>query len=394
MKRKMTIKDIAGYATERMAWQLILDLSNQDNLNAVSSEGISIDANHFVPNDKTATVSKVFAAPETFTDKKDTPSEVSDIWTIGALVFYAITGTDVFEGKGGETQTPETEVPRIGSTHASHQLSALIRRCLHYSPFERPTMEELRRQAQEALAKPSIPRKRLTSQIGKSYTASLVKFWPEEMVPFLMVCVLTLLPFRLIAQTNDTFDKSAISNQMAKLVNYCIDLRTPQNTEKVSKALDRDMSWTLMDELPTATGECKPTDAVDVFGLNNLGVKILKRHGGVVNTGGKFRDGRDPKYKYSFIEITVKKGATVTYELNGREGEQLFAVVPFIKDAAFEASVVFNNKEKAGTHIDGVSYILLKQGIKRDNKFTLTVKNKSGKNMAFAIINYNSRNNE
>ena len=390
----MTIKDIAGYATERMAWQLILDLSNQESLHAVSSEGISIDANHFVLNDKLVTASKVFAAPETFTDKKGTPSEASDIWTIGALVFYAITGTDVFEGKGGETQTHETEVPRIGSAHASHELSALIRRCLHYSPIERPTMEEIRRQAQEALARPSTPRKRLTSQVGKNYTASLVKFWPEEMVPFLLMCLLTLQPFRLSAQTNDTFDKSAISIQMAKLVNYCIDLRTPQNMEKVSKALDRDMSWTLMDELPTANGECKPTDAVDVFDLNNLGVKILKRHGGVVNTGGKFRDGRDPKYKYSFIEITVKKGATVTYELNGREGEQLFAVIPFIKDAAFEASVVFNNKEKTGTHIDGVSYILLRQGIKRDNKLTLTIKNKSGKNMAFAIINYNSRNNE
>ena len=121
-----------------------------------------------------------------------------------------------------------------------------------------------------------------------------------------------------------------------------------------------------------------------------MGFRLIKRHGGVTNAGGRFRDGRDPRYKYSFIEITVKKNATVSYQISGREGEQVFAVVPFEKDARFVASIY-----KGDSFTDnGVCYIRLKQGIKKDNTFTLTLKNESGKNMAFVLINYNSRNNE
>lgn len=146
-----------------------------------------------------------------------------------------------------------------------------------------------------------------------------------------------------------------------------------------------------MDELPLdKTGECTTKDAVDVFGLNDMGFGILKRHGGVTNAGGRFRDGRDPRYKYSFIEITVKQGKTVNYPISGREGEQIFAIVPYEKDAKFKASIPHGELFED----NGICYIRLKQGIKKNDAFKLTIKNESGKNMAFALINYNSRNNE
>ena len=323
--------------------------------------------------------------------KEESHSEKADTWTLGALAFYAITGTDVFEGKGGETQTPDTKVPRLSSAHASQELSSLIYRCLSYSPQDRATKEEIWNLAQTALAKPAVPRKRLTSQTGKSYSSSLIKFWPEEMVPLILVCLLLICPGAIIAQSQQGFDKTAIPHEMASLVLRCIDLRSSQNTEKVSKAMDRDMNWTMMDELPLdKKGECTTKDIVDVFGLNDMGFRILKRHGGVTNSGGRFRDGRDPRYKYSFIEITVKKESTVNYPITGREGEQMFAIVPFEKDAQFVASI-----PDAKTFTDnGVCYIQLKRGIKKTDTFKLTVTNKSGKNMAFALINYNSRNHE
>lgn len=396
MTKTITLSDIAGYVTERTVWQMMLDLSevcDSGKLNNIGSQTVVIIGSNFqLQNTEVSdnTSGRAFLAPESFGNGTD-KSKASGIWTLGALAFYAITGMHVFEGKGGETQTKDTEIPRLSSAHASRELSELIRHCLSYSPHERPTKEDIEQQAKSALAQPVNPRKRLSSMAGKSYGSSLIKFWPEEMVPVIFVFIFLFLGTKVFAQPHQTFDKTAIPNEMASLILRCIDLRTSQNIGKVSKAMDRDMNWTMMDELPLdKSGECTTKDVVDVFGLNDMGFSILKRHGGVTNAGGRFRDGRDPRYKYSFIEITVKQGKTVNYPISGREGEQVFAIVPFEKEAKFKASIP--NGESFEDN--GICYIQLKQGIKKNDTFKLTIKNESGKNMAFALINYNSRNNE
>ncbi|MBR5068141.1 MAG: hypothetical protein IKX25_01935 [Bacteroidales bacterium] len=388
----LTLKDIAGFATEKNIWQLLLNLSADYNKcvpNGIDPNCIAIAGKEFLLKDNCSGKDiMAFAAPETLGNQSEAVSEASYIWTIGALTFYTITGTFIFEGKGGETQTKDTEVPRLSSAHASFELSELIRRCLNYSPTDRPKMNEIHRLATKALASPSDPQKRLTNQTGKSYAKSLIKFWPEEMVPIIFVCMMLLIPSSLFSQQRPDFDKSAIPEEMASLVLNCIDLRSPQNQVKVNKALTRDMSWTMMDELPVdKNGECSTSVAVNMFGLNDVGFSILKSHKGATNAGGRYRDGRDPRYKYSFIEITVKKNSRVRYQINGREGKQLFAIIPFEKDAQFTATI--DNGESFKD--EGVCYIWLKKG---DDPFTLTIENKSGKNMAFALINYNSRKHE
>lgn len=397
MTKTITLSDIAGYATERAVWQMMLDLSgvcDSSKLNNIGSQAVIITGSNFLLQNTEVsdnTSGRAFLAPESFGNGTD-KSKASGIWTLGALAFYAITGMHVFEGKGGETQTKDMEIPRLSSAHASRDLSELIRRCLSYSPQARPTKEEINQKAQSALAQQVQPCKKLSSQSGKSYGSSLIKFWPEEMVPEILVFIFLFLGTGVFAQSTQGFDKTAIPNEMASLVMRCIDLRSSQNAGKVSKAMDRDLNWTMMDELPLdKNGECTTKDVVDVFGLNDMGFSILKRHGGVTNAGGRFRDGRDPRYKYSFIEITVKQGKTVSYPISGREGEQMFAVVPFEKDAKFDATVAHG---ELFTDRDGVRYIRLKQGIKKNDTFKMTIKNESGKNMAFALINYNSRNNE
>ena len=396
MTKTITLNDIAGYATERAVWQMMLDLSmfcDSGKLNNIGSQAVIITGSNFELHNTEVTDNisgRAFSAPESFSNGTD-KSKASGIWTLGALAFYAITGINVFEGKGGETQTKDTEIPRLSSAHASRELSELIRRCLNYSPQERPTKEEVEQKAQSALSQPVLPRKRLSSQTGKSYGSSLIKFWPEEMVSVILVFIFLFGWTGVFAQSTQGFDKTAIPNEMASLVMRCIDLRLSQNVGKVSKAMDRDMNWTMMDELPLdKNGECTTKDAVDVFGLNDMGFSILKRHGGVTNAGGRFRDGRDPRYKYSFIEITVKQKKEVNYPISGREGEQVFAIVPFEKDAKFKASIPHGESFED----NGIYYIRLKQGIKKNDTFRLTIKNESGKNMAFALINYNSRNNE
>lgn len=396
MKKDIRLSHIAGYVTEKAVWQLLQSLSGycrDGELCGVTASEIvvsdsmfSIDR-HSAPSDKAA---GSFSAPELFQDATNAKEEPSCVWTLGALAFYAITGIDVFEGKGGATQTQTTNVPRIGSAYASEQLSALIRQCLSYSPSDRPSSEDIVRVAKEAIEKPTSPRKRLASKNGRRYITSIVKFWPEEMVPMLIICMFLLSSLSVSAQ-NGIFDKTAIPNEMVNLVMRCIDLRSPANMEKVRKAMSRDMNWTMMDELPIdKKGECTIKQPVDMFGLNDMGFGILKLHGGVTNSGGRFRDGRDPRYKYSFIEVTVRKDASVNYVIDGREGMQMFAVVPFDKGAKFVASI-----PSSSSFIDnGVCYIQLKQPVKKADKFNLSIKNESGKNAAFVIINYNSRKYE
>lgn len=390
MKRELTLNDIAGYATERMVWQMLLSLSEHfkaGHYAPVSPLDIILEGNKFgvkSPKASTEQEARSFSAPESFHRGSEEASEASCVWTLGALAFYLIMGISVFEGKGGETQEEDTEVPRISSVHASPSLGAMIGQCLSFLPSSRPSLEEIRHQAQAALRVEAVPRKRLLMQSGKSYKDSLVKFWPEEMMPFLLVCLFLLAPMRLMAQ------KFTVPQEMASLVFRCVDLRSPSNAGKVGKALERDISWTMMDELAIdSLGECSTKQSVDMFGLNDLGFSILKRRRGVTNAGGRFRDGRDPRFKYSFIEVTVRSQAEVNYVISGREGEQIFAIVPFDKNAVFEASVS-HQSEYSSFVKDGVCYIQLKKKFVKTDRFTLTIRNKSGNNGAFAIINYNS----
>ena len=396
MKRNITLSQIAGYATERAVWRLLLDLSDYCS----DGELCGVTANDIIVSDSSFSLDKHrdsidnkagnFSSPESFYDVSIAKNEASCIWTLGALAFYAITGMDVLEGKGGCTQNKDTNIPRISSAYATEQLSALIRQCLSYSPSERPSRNTILLAAKDALEKPASPRKRLITNNGRSYCTSIVKFWPEEMVPLLTICVLFLSSLSMSAQ-NGAFDRTSIPNEMVNLVMRCIDLRSSANIEKVRKAMSRDMNWTMMDELPIdKRGECTTKQPVDMFGLNDIGFGILKRHGGVTNSGGRFRDGRDPRYKYSFIEVTVKKGASVNYVIDGREGMQMFAIVPFDNGARFVASI-----PNCKSFMDnGVCYIQLKQPLKKTDKFKLTIKNNSDINSAFAIINFNSRNYE
>lgn len=398
MEKELTLKDVAGYATERVVWQMMLNLSanwRHGNLCGlmpddvkVKDEGLFLNAD-CLDKDKNKTFG-LFDAPEMFgVPEINFNQEKAEVWTLGALAFYALMGISVFEGKGGKTQTCDTEVPRISSAHANGSLSSLIFRCLNYSPSVRPSMNEVYNIAKkEIMALPSIPSKRLTNTSGKSYMASLVKFWPEEMVPCLVLFMMLIMPVRLWSQAG-----LDVPDAMGTLIWRCVELRSSANIKKVSRALERDMNWTVMDEIAIdRKGECTIKDEVDTFGLNDIGFAILKRRGGVLNTGGRFRDGRDPRYKYSFIEVTVKKDAVVNYDITGREGEQLIAIIPYRKDAAFTTGAYMDDNEIGKVRLkDGISYISIRKGLMKDDKFTLTIKNNSGQNMAFVIINYNSR---
>lgn len=386
----MTLQQIAGYTTPRIVWRLIADLTEgwkPGSLSNIMPGNIGISDEHFTvtaADDKCG----AFTAPELFSpDSSHANREASEVWTIGALAFYTLMGMHVFEGKGGLTQTAHTVVPRIGSQHCPAELSQMVHRCLSFDPSCRPAMSTLSKAAQAALAGKAMPPKRLVTATGTSYKSELVKFWPEEMVTALLLFFLMLLPVKANAQI-------APDEEMTALVAHAIDLRHNQNEAKVRRALSLDYQWTMMDEIDIdREGECTTQDEVASFGMNALGFRISKYHGGVVNAGGRFNNGQDARYNYSFIEITVRQGRSVSYDITGREGHQLFAVVPYEAGASFQVSVAKDGNPfgTAQTAADGVQYIALSQPVVRDDHFTLTIRNNSGKNQSFVIINHNTR---
>ena len=379
----ITLDYLAGYMTEKAVWNLMEHVAAnwlQEHWNVLSPCNIVVENDQFVLFVSTECCeNSAFIAPESTGD-------AAMVWALGALAFYALMGLPVFDGNGAKNQTPLTEIPHIGSTHCSRKLSDLIYKCLAYSSEERPKMEEILNIARVAVEDQVLPIKRLANKIGKTYTSSLVSFWPEE-----MICILLFLLTLLISSPVEAQNPVRVTSEMEILVRRCKDLRTPGNVEKVSRELLYDMDWTLMDEIDIdRQGECTDVDLVDMFGINDIGYRIVRRQGGVVNTGGRFRNGQDSRYSYSFIEITVKKGSTVSYEITGRQGLQCFAIVPYEENASFSAKVTKEGKHfSSSIQKDGVCYIQLDEKVGRSDLLNLTVRNGSGKNMAFVIINHN-----
>lgn len=364
------IDNIAGYMTERAVWQLIGFAAGCDcRADDITPGNIAVD---------NATFSIIQRhAPSAHADAPDKAR------AIGSLAFYALMGTHAF---GAEGQQPASaEVPYISSAHCSRALSTLLHRCLSFDPARRPTLSEINSAAAANANREYKPKKRIATRQGKSYRTSIVGFWPEEMaVAILSLALSFLAPVTAAAQTD-------VPKEMATIISRCRQLRSPGNANKVSREFLYDTEWTLMDEIDIdRKGECTTKDKVSMFGINDMGYRIAKRQGGVANTGGRFRNGQDERYRFSLIEITAKKGCTVSYEITGRKGLQQFAVIPYDRKAAFSVSVGKNGKPFGRSAMkDDVCHVQLSQRVAKTDRFRISIKNSSGRNMAFIIVNYN-----
>lgn len=366
------INDIAGYMTEKSVWRLMLFLSEE-----WEKKHITIYATHTigVENDQ-------FIVHEDPSMKQG--DEPTAVWHLAACAFYALMGVPILDGMGQKNQTANTEIPHISTSHGSKVLDDVIHRSLSYDTTLRPTMQYIHDIAEEQIKMKVKPKKRINNSKGKHYKTSLVSFWPEEMYSLVLLFLLFLLPQSSMAQ-ND------VPKAMATIVERCKLLRSPNNQAKVSREFLYDTSWTLMDEIDVdKKGECTLKDKVSTFGINEMGYRIAKRQGGVTQAGGRFRNGQDSRYNYSFIEVTIKKGMSVNYQITGRHGIQQFAIVPYQNTTTFSTSVTQGNQSIGFAQTkDGVCYIKLKKAVKKDDVFRLSIKNNSGKNMAFVIVNYN-----
>lgn len=190
-----SVDNIAGYVNEKTAWKLILDIASAlDYMHCkgmchadVKPSNILYGGESFLLGDLGSCFgegekplasdksSYQFCAPE----KKR--SFGSDIWSLGASVFYLVMGVPVFGGLGGRAQKGESDIPIMRKSMP--ELSGCVKRCLDYSPKMRPSAAELMALAREQLARCqalNLPRP-LKAQAEPSVTDANAAFWPETM---------------------------------------------------------------------------------------------------------------------------------------------------------------------------------------------------------------------
>ena len=172
-----------------------------------------------------------------------------------------------------------------------------------------------------------------------------------------------------------------------------------ENTfNQASKLLASDEKWTPMSELGVRQStECLPVDRVAGFKLNRILSKVEGSRK-FVYTHGDMLNGEDERYNYSLYERSVKAGQNVSYRLKGREGTQIFVLIPFHGEQSGlsgeiqleqEDPVVFQLENE--TDRDVMSARIVSSELTREKEVVLTIRNGSSENQSFVLINYNSR---
>lgn len=162
--------------------------------------------------------------------------------------------------------------------------------------------------------------------------------------------------------------------------------------QEACRQLSADMKWTPMNETGVfQEGECSPTDKVPGFKLN----RALSRVAGdrkYVSVKGDMLNGEDERYDYSLYERSVRAGQTVRYTLKGREGNQLFVLVPY-SGMGLSGSVTAAEGEPvpfiAGPDGTMVAHLHC-PSLKKDQPVTITVVG-GRQSQAFVLLNHNTR---
>lgn len=186
----------------------------------------------------------------------------------------------------------------------------------------------------------------------------------------------------------------AQGDELNRLADIVKSLRSGGETayNRAIKDLGGDKLWTPMDELGTdKTAECRVTDRVPGFRLNAVmtNAENAQRY---QTTTGNHLNGADTRFNYSLYEKTLKAGKTVSYTLNGRQGDQTFLLIPYKTDKVGLQAEGRSGSEnfKAVRLNDGT--IKLTGKVAKGNPVRLTVSNTGNENLSYVVINYNARN--
>lgn len=372
---KITALDMAGYATELMVWRfvrfvaqgMVEALSANTDTVAVTLENIEIRGKEFVI---------VADAPCT--------TVANAIPQLGVCIYRLVTGNLPFGGIGLEGQTPLSPLPIFSEARASLVLSRLMQRCISVDITQRPAPGEIVACAESEIAR--LERETANTDAlkykktqNRNIRMKTYKFWPEAMALIALI-IMFALPHNLAAQTD---------SEMEKLVRLTTTMRSQSKRSAVLSELKNDPKWTLMDELAVSKGECRRGDKVKMFGVNDIAAEIAQREKAVVNSGGRFRHSADGKHPYSFVEVTAKPGATISYTVKGHRGTQQIAVVPFDAKQSYTVSATADGRKASPSSVKGgVSYLSTKVG--KNGTYSFEIKNQGKSNASFVVITHNS----
>lgn len=183
----VTIHSLAGFCSEQTLWKLLVDLSSE-LLNKISKapkvimpEMVLIDGEDFRLCDYVSPNPTTEFYPPEGVEHIDSEGLV---WSLAALVCYASSGHYVFGGRGGSYQrnNPKVELPTLKKEHSA--LTALVKRCLCYSPSERIGLRELQVAAQKGLEsneQMNRPKRKDESLQANNKIECTDDVWPEIM---------------------------------------------------------------------------------------------------------------------------------------------------------------------------------------------------------------------
>lgn len=184
MNKPITLTDIAGYCTEDAIWKMVIDLgqSIKDNNHCpLSPDEIIIDGTSFLTGEKSSEQLHMLA-PEYSNDKPYGPSQ--QVWTLGALIYYASSGRTLFGGHGGAYQKehPNVSLPSLRKSHGA--LTDLMQQCLKHDPSSRIGIDKLIDEARKGLDNCRMtqrsPRQTAEDTLPPSDKQKR-ESWPEEM---------------------------------------------------------------------------------------------------------------------------------------------------------------------------------------------------------------------
>lgn len=181
---------IAGYCSEKEAWRFIRDVS--EGLDYLHRRGILhldiqpanvlISEQGYVIGDFDGEGDKssyAFTPPEWHNDK-NLLVPASDVWSLGASVFYLINGAYIYSGRGGAAQGKETLIPRLSERYSA-ELSEIVVGCLSYEPDARPLLNEIYTLAKRMAEVDDVPKERIQKSQMYDVVAAYDRLWPEKM---------------------------------------------------------------------------------------------------------------------------------------------------------------------------------------------------------------------
>ena len=203
-----------------------------------------------------------------------------------------------------------------------------------------------------------------------------------DMMKYILPLFIALASLTLNAQTDEL-------NRLTDIVKSLQTGDEKSYNEAVAK-LATDKLWTPMDELSVDRDvECRASERVPGFRLNSALTNAESKERYQTSTGNHL-NGADIRYNYSLFEKTLKKDKTVSYILPQRWGEQVIIIIPFKTQSKIEASAKVGDNAFINSPMNN-GCIKLTGSVDKGQPLNLTISNKSGENISYVIINYNSR---